>query len=283
MPQSVLTWTQTSVQLRMNAQPLAQEPKAHPTASPAGLRAHQATELTFRYAGAPSGVDSNLLILLHGLGDRAVPFFELGTSLQRTLPQTAVLSVQGLKRVPLLEEEAWTWWDTFDMLGELLPNPDPTQAIGVLQKLLHYLCATPQEGGCGWQSQQIHLFGFGQGGSLALETLVSRRPASLGSVVSVCGPLLSFPTFTPPLDTPVCVVTRFAPPVLASSSQAKSQMAAYRKAFAHLTPLNFPPTRAPVEERMIQGAEWRDIHTFWAKFWRNRTEWELKGDLYTVS
>lgn len=281
-----LAWsahTSAVLMQRMNAQPLAPETKAHPPASEAGLRSKNGTRLAFQYAGGPDGVDSNLLILLHGLGDRAAPFLQLGKSLQRTLPQTAVLSVQGLKRVPLLEEEAWMWWDTFDMLGELIPNPDPTPAIGVLQHLLHYLCAPEEQGGCAWKAENIHLFGFGQGGSLVLETAVARRPEPLGSVVSVNGPLLSFPTFSPSLTTPLCYVTRFAPPVLSSSSQARSQLTAISKAFAHVTQLNYPPKSVPMDERMIQGPEWRDLHTFWAKFWRTRSAWELEGKLYTVS
>lgn len=271
------------MQPRMNATPLAAEAKAHPQASPAALRSKNGTQLEFRYAGAPAGIDSNLLILLHGLGDRAAPFYDLGTSLQRTLPQTAIISVQGLKRVPLLEEEAWMWWDTFDMLGELIPRPDPSKAIGALQGLLHYLCEPENQGGCGWKASDIHLFGFGQGGSLALETLAAHRPHPLGSIVSVCGPLLSFPTFSPALETPACFVTRFASPVLASSAQAKSQLTAVHKAYAHVQHLNYPPRNAPMEEAMIKGPEWRDIHTFWAKFWRNRSALELSGDLYTVT
>lgn len=71
-----------------------------------------------KYKPAPCGIDSNLLLLLHGLGDTADPFFSLGQRLQQTLPQTAVLSVQAPLRVPLLEEEAWMWYDSFDALGE---------------------------------------------------------------------------------------------------------------------------------------------------------------------
>lgn len=50
------------------------------------------------------------------LGDTDKPFFKLGQSLN--LPQTAVLSVRGLKRIPLLEEDAFQYWDSFDDLGE---------------------------------------------------------------------------------------------------------------------------------------------------------------------
>lgn len=267
----------------MNAKPVEHEPRTRPAPSAPALQAYNGTRVEIEYAGAPDGVDSNLLILLHGLGDRAAPFRQLGTSLQRTLPQTAVLCIQGLKRVPLLEEDAWMWWDTFDMLGETIPNPDPRHAIGAIEGALAYLCAPQDKGGCAWPIENVHLFGYGQGGSLALEALAARRPNAIGSVTSVCGPFLSLPTFTPPLTTPACFVTRFAPPVLQSSALAKGQLAAVKKAFAHVTHHNYPPSQAPVEEAMIRGSEWRDLHVFWSKLWRNRSAWELGGDLYTVS
>lgn len=54
-------------------------------------------------------------------GDTAAPFAQLGHSLN--LPQTAILSLQGPERVPLLEEEAYQWWDSFTELGERAPAP----------------------------------------------------------------------------------------------------------------------------------------------------------------
>lgn len=94
------------------------EPAAKPPLSAAGLRRASGAALELVYEPAPDGADSNLLVLLHGLGDTARPFAELGRQLQRTLPQLAVVSVQAPKRVPLLDEDAYMWWDSFDMLGE---------------------------------------------------------------------------------------------------------------------------------------------------------------------
>lgn len=92
---------------------------AHCTTTVVGwTRFVQSYETRAQYKPAPCGIDSNLLLLLHGLGDTADPFFSLGQRLQQTLPQTAVLSVQAPLRVPLLEEEAWMWYDSFDALGE---------------------------------------------------------------------------------------------------------------------------------------------------------------------
>jgi len=99
----------------MNAHLVEEREPAAPTA--AALRAHSGRTLMFEYAPA-ADASSNLLILLHGLGDSRTPFLALGHSLQRTLPQTAMLSVQAPLRVPLLEEDAWMWWESFDSLGE---------------------------------------------------------------------------------------------------------------------------------------------------------------------
>ncbi|PWN50761.1 hypothetical protein IE53DRAFT_302027, partial [Violaceomyces palustris] len=123
------------------------------------------------YSPSPSGTDSNLVLFFHGLGDSSKPFLQLGQNLQRTLPQTSILSLRALKRVPFLDpsEDAWMWWDSFDSLGEAIRNPNPTLALHAISHLLDYLISPIDEGGCGWPSDSIHLFGFGQGGSAALE------------------------------------------------------------------------------------------------------------------
>lgn len=289
----------------MQATPVPAEPRTRPAASPGALRAHlarhraDATPLHFSYAPSPTGVDSNLMVLLHGLGDTLASFQTLGRSLQNTLPQTAVLSVQAPLRVPLLEEEAWMWWESFDALGECTltdlayeanaavnTHPDPRHAIQALSSLLGYLRAAPEDGGCGWPAHRIHLFGYAQGGSLVLETLAAERTAAqalCSSAVSVCGPLLSLPTFSPLLDTPVCLVTRFPAAAVQSSAQARSVLAAARKAFKNVTHINFPPKDPMLTEDMVRGTEWPTVLEFWTRFLKNRSALELQGDLYTVT
>ena len=63
--------------------------------------------------------------------------------------------------------------------------------------LLTYLTAPVSQGGCGWAYEHMHALGFAQGGSVLLETLIATRANAFGSAVSVCGPLLSLPTFSP--------------------------------------------------------------------------------------
>ena len=89
--------------------------EALPSDTPARRQAPVFPALHFTYSSSPDR-DTNLLILFHGLGDTKAPFASLATSLN--LPQTATLSLQGPQRVPLLEEEAYQWWPSFDELGE---------------------------------------------------------------------------------------------------------------------------------------------------------------------
>lgn len=109
-----------------------------------------------------------------------------------------------------------------------ISKSDPTRTLETLRGLLSYLTASPSSGGCGWPSSAVHLFGFGQGGTAAVELAISwtryqrssssgtsasgpkiqeivddeqigaggakdetKKNEELGSIVSVCGPLLS--------------------------------------------------------------------------------------------
>lgn len=74
--------------------------------------------LSFDYQSSPGGIDSNLLILLHGLGDSNQPFLSLGKKLQGDLPQTAILSLCGGCAIPFMEHSSWGFWDVWDGLGQ---------------------------------------------------------------------------------------------------------------------------------------------------------------------
>jgi len=119
------------------------------------------------------------------------------------LPQCAVLAIRSRERVPLLEEEAYQWYPSFDNLGELLKHPNPSEALEWLMKILQHLTEDIK-----WPPNRIHLFGFSQGGTVAAELALNwwRSQKSggsdgglraLGSVVTVSGPLLSYPTLQP--------------------------------------------------------------------------------------
>ncbi|EPQ27079.1 uncharacterized protein PFL1_05363 [Pseudozyma flocculosa PF-1] len=294
--------------------PIEPESKVKPPPTPSGFCAFASSRSSdvaplipsvLSYSPAPSGTESNLLLLFHGLGDTARPFATLGQSLQKTLPQTSILSVQASKRVPFLDqgEEAWMWWDTFDSFAEILTKPDPTATVAGIKLLLDYLSAPTDDGGCGWPTFALHLFGFGQGGSVALESMVAfnraRRareaaaaPAAgeapptnpktieIGSVVSVCAGLVSHPTIDPLPTTPVLYLHRMPSP-------PTSTIASLRKATRALNIEKLMPVAQRggemATEAMPTGQkEWDPIIHFWARLLRNRIKWEVEGDLYTV-
>ncbi|PWN39496.1 hypothetical protein IE81DRAFT_352147 [Ceraceosorus guamensis] len=157
---------------------------------PAIKRPPSPSRIAFQHAyiASPQQVDSNLLILLHGLGDTQASFVDLGKQLQRALPQCAVLALRGARTVPLLG--GGMWWDAWDPLGEMLPASaqNPSAFIEDCHTLLDELRM------CGWQSEHVHLLGFGQGATAALEGTHAWCRANkrlLGSVVAVCGGMLS--------------------------------------------------------------------------------------------
>ncbi|KAK4050669.1 hypothetical protein OIV83_003395 [Microbotryomycetes sp. JL201] len=156
-----------------------------------------------------NGVESNLLVLMHGDTDK--PFADLAQSLN--LPQTCTLSLRAPERIPLLEEEAYQWWTSFTELGELIPNPNPTKTVALLVDVIKHLTAPSP--GPAWRPDQIHFFGFAQGGSCAAELalawsrhvrsqrasgtcspndVTTRTDTELGSLVAVSAPLLSHPS-----------------------------------------------------------------------------------------
>ncbi|KAF6767224.1 Phospholipase/carboxylesterase/thioesterase [Kalmanozyma brasiliensis GHG001] len=226
------------------------------------------------FSPSPSGIDSNLLLLLHGLGDSDSSFFTLGQTLQRTLPQTAILTLQAPHLVPFLHGPHWMWYPSFDGLGELLTKPNPSQTVDGMVKVLEHLVR------CGWAARQIHLFGFGQGATVALETLVSwsrTHNEALGSVVSVSGEMLSHPTSVAS-PTPVLHVYRSASPIPDNSTR----WASHRKASSAFQLHRLPPHPQQGEEAMLRNNEWDPVMRFWSRFLRNRTTWEREGKVVQV-
>nr|CDI56160.1 alpha beta-hydrolase [Melanopsichium pennsylvanicum 4] len=209
------------------------------------------------FSPSPSGIDSNLILLLHGLGDSDTGFFNLGKSLQRTLPQTAILTLQAPYKVPFLDNGAhWMWYPCFDQFGQLLTKPNSTQTVTHLINVLRHLIDD-----CGWLASWIHIFGFGQGATIALETLVSwtkynhsddAKHAHLASVVSISGEFISHPTLTNPASTPVLHIYRSKSDVPNHSDR----WASHRKATTGLHLQRLGLEKEGQEQAMIRGSEW---------------------------
>lgn len=95
-----------------------------------------------------------------------------------------------------------------------ISSPDLRPFLQAFDRLVGYLTQNCEQGGCGWPSTALHLFGFGQGASAALEGVLNWSRSGteadakiqeinenqkflrvaerqFGSVVSICGQLLS--------------------------------------------------------------------------------------------
>ncbi|KAF4612678.1 hypothetical protein D9613_011710 [Agrocybe pediades] len=234
----------------------------------------------FFYAASNDGTDENLLVLLHGLGDTEIPFSKLGKSLK--LPQTAVLALRAPEQVPFLYEDAFQWYTSFDDLGETILHPNPTPALQFMHKVVDHLITD-----CAWPASRIHFFGFAQGGSVAAEFVLERWKRELesqkkritsgtaggetqpleafGSVTSISGPLLSYPTPSKPSPTPALVVHRSPPAETALPSGA---LEAFKKGFSTVIDSKLGPKP---EGMPASRQEWESIMRFWSERLSKRT------------
>ena len=153
-----------------------------------------------------------------------------------------------------MDQPSFTWYNTFDPMFNTLPSPSPTKYIPQLRNLIQILISKD----VGWSLHSIHLFGWGQGGTMALELALSvgqgqghgqgqesgqSNPSQMGmgsfinidgeevkrfgSVTSVCAGLLSHPTSELRLATPVLYFTRQNP----QSAVAKKARSILERAF----------------------------------------------------
>ncbi|KAI9158728.1 hydrolase [Paramyrothecium foliicola] len=115
------------------------------------------------------------LVLFHGLGDHETPFAGFAKNL--SLPGVMAISVRGTAPLPpsLLPDVAaggpprhFHWGDDLALdtaTGDLDEDPGFTRAAQlVMDKLVKGVLVET----CGWETSDVILFGFGQGGSLAL-------------------------------------------------------------------------------------------------------------------
>ncbi|KAG5646177.1 hypothetical protein DXG03_004230 [Asterophora parasitica] len=176
--------------------------------------------------------------------------------------------VKGGLAARALYEDAFQWYTSFDELGELIERPNPTPALELLTKVVKHLVDT-----CRWALHRIHLFGFAQGGSVAAEfgvrwtkenlaaqrgtdTVASANTGTLGSIISISGPLLSYPTLSSKSSTPVLVVHNLPP---AETSLPPGAIVAFKKAFESVIEKT---TREPGMPSSRGG--WEPIMQFWS-------------------
>ena len=130
-------------------------------------------QLTYPSAGRES--TTAILLIFHGLGDSEAPFASFAHNL--SLPGVLAISVRGVSPLPpaLLglpldsgPTSNFHWGDDLSLnpaTGDLDPDPGFTKARDlVLGRLVRGVLLQS----CGWEYDDLLLFGFGQGGSLAL-------------------------------------------------------------------------------------------------------------------
>jgi pimeloyl-ACP methyl ester carboxylesterase len=120
-------------------------------------------------------------------------------------------------------------------------------------------------GDCGWSAWRIHLFGFAQGGSVAAElaqkwwrhTLQQKSEQPFGSVVTIGGPLLSYPTLSTLCTTPVLVFHRPPP---AEPFLPRDALPAFRKGFTRVIDVKKSGEGMPRSRD-----EWHPIMQLWSE------------------
>ncbi|RPB19899.1 alpha/beta-hydrolase [Terfezia boudieri ATCC MYA-4762] len=138
---------------------------------------------------ASSHPPANVLLLLHGLGDKAEPFANLAAALR--LPETVCISLRAPCPLPL-GLSGFHWADDIHLshAGTLDPDAGFTKSIGILQQVVENTLVTA----LGYPRRGIFFVGFGQGGMLALEFAARLRTSTgqddeYGGVISIGGPL----------------------------------------------------------------------------------------------
>jgi hypothetical protein len=162
-------------------------------------------------------------------------------------------------------------------------NPDPTDAIRLLLDIITEL----EQGPYHWTADNIHLFGFGQGGSLACEMAIKRKKLQnqspdLASIVTVQGSLLSLPTTLNPNEkstTKVLYVSRGK----AVSTKSRSDIAALERIFRQVKHLQLPEKPRASIAMPDSKQEWDGIMSFWSEHLRSSLAWQRQGEVYEVT
>ncbi|KAF2090681.1 phospholipase/Carboxylesteras-like protein [Saccharata proteae CBS 121410] len=168
-----------------------------------------------------SQAPTNVLLLLHGLGDTHAPFAQLGRQL--SLPETVSIAIRAPKPLPF-DLPGFHWGDdiVFDQSSGAM---DVDTGFNSSTKMLadDVIRNTLIEK-CGFRGREIILFGFAQGAMAALNVAAEMGGEELGGVVSVGGAL---PHSAPlqPIDkkcrTPIIVCRAASNSAVTDSSVAR--------------------------------------------------------------
>lgn len=138
------------------------------------------------YEPSRDGHETNLLIVLHGVGDAATNFIEFGRRLQ--LPQTSLLALTAPMPLPCgISGSSWvaTFEDDGSLLERTLKPGDRRRLDGLTRTRSALLELVTVLERCNWRRSELFLLGFSQGADVALD-LATRTPApTLGGVVGL--------------------------------------------------------------------------------------------------
>ncbi|KAI8979204.1 hypothetical protein BDF20DRAFT_868208 [Mycotypha africana] len=185
-------------------------------------------------------------------------------------------------------EECNQWFPSFDiMTGYLLPAGNPMRMKGLkrtralMEELIDHLIHHS-----GFNSSNIFFFGFSQGGTVALDTLLFSRHKGLGGVVSISGYLLEEQeehTEKEKYGGYILITQGEKDQTIGDKSTAEKRFKAVEK---------FCKPSAKVSQVFITNkdhimpkseSEWRVIHTFFGKYMpRRNLQLENMSDVYLV-
>ncbi|QDS68948.1 hypothetical protein FKW77_008627 [Venturia effusa] len=129
---------------------------------------------------------ANVLLLLHGLGDTHLNFASFAQKL--ALPETCCISLRAPAPLPF-DLEGYHWGDDI-VFDNVTSGLDADSGFKTAMKLV--LDSVVQDvlvKKCGYKAREIIVFGFGQGGMVALSLAKAMGDNELGGVVSLGGAL----------------------------------------------------------------------------------------------
>jgi len=160
-----------------------------------------ALKLTITPPPLSSPQSTNVLILLHGLGDTSASFTNLGKQL--SLPETTCISLQAPTPLPF-DLGGFHYGDDiqFDSATGQMEFDNGFSKIVVICKKDVIQVLTQN---CGYTPREIMFLGFGQGAMAALAT-ASSMPDEFGGIISIGGHLAASMTAPKGVKTPVLVL-----------------------------------------------------------------------------
>ncbi|EKX49161.1 hypothetical protein GUITHDRAFT_105236 [Guillardia theta CCMP2712] len=150
------------------------------------LDKHVPLQTLFHHATHDPPGSSNLLILLHGLGDSHEPFLSFGKKLE--LPKTSVMALRACDSLPLAM--GFSWFPVFEADGNMIvPSRTEERRTRGLKSTLDKLEVFLRRV---WQQEKFKpkstfIFGFSQGAIVAVNAGLRMN---LGGVVGVSGSLI---------------------------------------------------------------------------------------------